>query len=81
MRFDPAALIKGVDQKGVVSKDVDTDRPQAVLERLADILLQGTMSAATRRTLLAKGLPKEGGTVDVAKVTSLILGSPEFQRR
>ena len=52
-----------------------------MLERLGDVLLQGTMSAATRRTLLAKALPEEGGTVDVAKLTALVLGSPEFQRR
>jgi uncharacterized protein (DUF1800 family) len=71
VRFDPAALAKGVD----------IDQPRAVLERLGDVLLQGSMSEATRRTLLAKGLPKEGGTVDVAKMTALVLGSPEFQRR
>jgi uncharacterized protein (DUF1800 family) len=71
IRFDPAALIKGVE----------IDHPQAVLERLGDDLLAGSVSAATRRTLLAKGLPKDGGTVDVAKVTALLLGSPEFQRR
>ncbi len=81
VRFDPAALITGVDVKGSDAKKVDIDHPQAVLDRLTDVLLQGTMSAATRRTLLAKALPEAGGTVDVVKLTALVLGSPEFQRR
>jgi hypothetical protein len=72
VRFDQAAVVKGVD----------IDQPRAVLDRLADVLLPGGMTEPTRRTLLAKALPKEGGgTVNVAKVTALILGSPEFQRR
>jgi uncharacterized protein (DUF1800 family) len=58
VRFDPAPLVK----------DVDIDKPQAVLERLSD--------------LLDKAFPQGAGeTVNVAKVTTLILGSPEFQRR
>ncbi len=71
VRFDVSALIKGVD----------SDRPKDVLERLADVLLPGGMNESTRRTLQAKALPKAGGTVDVARLTALILGSPEFQRR
>jgi uncharacterized protein (DUF1800 family) len=71
VRFDPAALIKGVD----------SDRPQDMLQRLSDSLLPGGMTEATRRTLKVKALPKDGGTVDVARLTALVLGSPEFQRR
>ncbi len=72
VQFDPAAIVKGVD----------IDQPRAVLDRLADVLLQGSMTAATRRTLLTKAFPQNAGaTVNVEKVTALILGSPEFQRR
>jgi uncharacterized protein (DUF1800 family) len=72
VRFDPAELVKGVD----------IDQPKAVLDRLAEVLLPGSMTEATHRTILAKAFPQDaGGTVNVAKVTALILGSPEFQRR
>jgi hypothetical protein len=41
------------------------------------------MTDSTRKTLENQALPQEGagGTVNVAKLTALILGSPEFQRR
>jgi hypothetical protein len=41
------------------------------------------MTDATRRTLLKRAIPEEGagGTVHVAKLVALILGSPEFQRK
>ena len=71
VRFDPASLIKGVD----------SDHPKEVLERLSDVLLPGGMTDSTRRTLEAKALPKDGGTANIAKLTALILGSPDFQRR
>jgi uncharacterized protein (DUF1800 family) len=71
VHFDPEPMVKGVD----------IDQPRAVLDRLADVLLQGSMTEATRRTL-SKALPQDaGGTIDVAKMTALLLGSPEFQRR
>jgi uncharacterized protein (DUF1800 family) len=73
VRFDPATLLKGAD----------TDQPQVVLDRLSDAILHGQMNDATRKTLANRALPAEGvaGTVNVAKLTALILGSPEFQRR
>jgi uncharacterized protein (DUF1800 family) len=72
VRFDAAALVK----------DVDADQPQVVLDKLSDALLHGSMTGATRQTLVKKGLPQDaGGTVNVVKLTALILGSPEFQRR
>lgn len=73
VHFDPAGLLKGVD----------TDHPQAVLDRLSDELLHGEMTDTTRQTLMKRALPQEGadGTVHVPKLVALILGSPEFQRR
>jgi uncharacterized protein (DUF1800 family) len=73
VHFDPGTLLKGVD----------TDHPQAVLDRLSDALLHGEMTDTTRQTLMKRALPEDGasGTVHVSKLTALILGSPEFQRR
>jgi len=73
VRFDSAKLLDGVD----------TDQPKAVIDRLTDSLLHGQMTDSTRKTLESQALPQEGagGTVNVAKLTALILGSPEFQRR
>ncbi|HSU66400.1 MAG TPA: DUF1800 domain-containing protein, partial [Tepidisphaeraceae bacterium] len=73
VHFNPAALLAGTD----------TDQPDAVLGRLSDVLLHGQMTDSTRQTLVKKALPQEGAgaTVDVSKLTALILGSPEFQRR
>ena len=73
VRVDLAAMIKGVD----------ADQPRAVFQRLSDSILHGEMTASTRDTLQRRALPREGeaGTVDVKKLTALMLGSPEFQRR
>ena len=73
VHFDPGALLKGVD----------TDHPEVVLDRLSDALLHGEMTDTTRQTLIKGALPEDGagGTVQVPKLTALILGSPEFQRR
>ncbi len=72
IRTEPAALVTGAD----------ADQPSAVLETLTQSLLHGDVTPATRKTLENNGLPQEGqGTVSVAKLTALILGSPEFQRR
>ena len=73
VRFDPKDLLHGVD----------ADQPAAVLDRLSDALLHGQMTDATRQTLARRAIPEEGagGTVNVAKLSALILGSPEFQRR
>jgi uncharacterized protein (DUF1800 family) len=72
IRADPAALVKGGD----------ADQPAAVLEALTQSLLHGDVTPSTQKTLEKNGLPQDGqGTVNVAKLTALILGSPEFQRR
>ena len=71
--------------------------PMQYVSRLADTLLSGEVSPATRATLLkeAKALTETGGAVASAsavtpvgtdadtaqKLVALVLGSPEFQRR
>ena len=68
-------------------------KPSQVLDRYLKLLLRGEVSPQTRATMdknlaenplakadgAANGTPN--GTVDVAKVVGLILGSPEFQRQ
>jgi uncharacterized protein (DUF1800 family) len=73
VKIAPETLIQGAD----------ADQPQAVFDRLSDALLHGEMSPSTRQTLSKNALPGEGEakTVNVAKLTALLLGSPEFQRR
>ncbi len=61
-------------------RGVDIDKPEAVIERLDRVLLQGQLTPATRATL-EKQLAGTGSTVNVAQLTALMLGSPEFQRR
>jgi uncharacterized protein (DUF1800 family) len=66
-------------------------RPGAALERLLDRLLQGETTSATRAVLTAhlddaqiirKTSDDRGpADTDVEKLTALVLGSPEFQRR
>jgi hypothetical protein len=70
-----------MDPKKLIEK-ADADQPEAVLDGLSEALLHGEMSTSTRNTLKRIALPKEEGkTADAAKLTALILGSPEFQRR
>ncbi len=60
------------------------DRPNEVVDAVAQNLLGAPPSANTRRVLLAQAAPSiEGETAvpDVTKVVALLLGSPEFQRR
>lgn len=73
VRIDTAGLLRGAD----------TDQPQAVLDRVTGSLLYDQIGPNTRKTLAKQVLPEagSGNTVDVAKLTALILGSPEFQRR
>ena len=71
-RINPSELLKGVD----------ADQPQAVFDRLADTLLHGEIRPATQATIMKTAVPQgESKTVDVARLTALLLGSPEFQRR
>ena len=62
---------------------VDADQPKAALERLSQAILHGEMGDRTRETILKGLLPQgaEASTIDVPKLTALVLGSPEFQRR
>ncbi len=73
VRLEPTKLLDGVD----------ADQPGAVLERLSQQLLQGEITPSTRQVLEKNALPGDGEskTVDVPKLTALILGSPEFQRK
>jgi uncharacterized protein (DUF1800 family) len=73
VRLQPQKLLLGVD----------ADQPSAVLDRLSQQLLNGEMTPSTRQVLQKNALPLEGEgkTVNVAKLTALILGSPEFQRK
>jgi uncharacterized protein (DUF1800 family) len=59
--------------------DVPADDHDAVLNRLSNVLLGGEMSPSTRATL-QKQMPA-GTPADANKLTALVLGSPEFQRR
>jgi uncharacterized protein (DUF1800 family) len=63
---------------------VDTDHPQALFNRISDFFLYGDMSDRTRKTLEKSVLPtrsQSSQTVHPLKLISLIIGSPEFQRR
>jgi hypothetical protein len=70
---------------------VDRRRPDRVLDRLLAVVLNGEATAHTRAVLAAQlespeitrttaydRVPKD---TDVEKLTALVLGSPEFQRR
>ena len=64
-------------------RGADIDKPELVLNRLNEVLLQGRMSDATRATLEKQALGPHAGeasTVNVPQLTALMLGSPEFQR-
>jgi uncharacterized protein (DUF1800 family) len=81
VRLDLDRLVRGADRR----------RPQVVLHALLGELLHGRVGAQTRGVLAAQlELPEitrltadDGGAADtdVAKLTALVLGSPEFQRR
>lgn len=62
---------------------VDADKPNAVLNRLIDVLLGGEVSDTTRATLTKQLGDSENmsSTVDAPKLIALVLASPEFQRR
>lgn len=60
-------------------QEANGDDHDAVLQQLGGALLGGDLTAPTRATLL-KEMPV-GTPANIAKVTALMLGSPEFQRR
>ncbi|HEU4368318.1 MAG TPA: DUF1800 domain-containing protein [Methylomirabilota bacterium] len=78
---DLDGLLRGADRR----------RPQAVLEHLLATLLHGRAGAETRAVLAAHlnqpditrltADDRGPADTDVAKLTALVLGSPEFQRR
>ena len=63
----------------LVLEGVRADDHEAVLRRIADRLIGDDLSAATRATLKEQITPQT--PADAAKLTALVLGSPEFQRR
>jgi len=67
----PSSLLKGIDEH---------DRA-AMTNRLIDGLLAGDVSDGTRSTLAREVSGAADAPVDRVKLTALILGSPEFQRR
>lgn len=70
-----------IDPKSLVGK-TDADRPESILEQLSQAILHGEMTDSTRKTLEKNALPEgQGRTANATKITALILGSPEFQRR
>jgi uncharacterized protein (DUF1800 family) len=71
------AHVKAEPQK--LFEGVSGDNHDAVLDRLNQRLLGGAMSSATRATLKKQLQP--GTPADPAKLTALVLGSPEFQKR
>jgi uncharacterized protein (DUF1800 family) len=66
---DPTKVLDGVA----------ADDHEAVLQQLVDRIDEGDVAPATRATLL-KEMP-ENTPANPAKMTALMLGSPEFQRR
>ncbi len=58
------------------------EAPEAVVDRYVTQILRGTLSDQSRKTI-DRAIADQGGTAEVtpARVASLILGSPEFQRQ
>ena len=81
VRIDTAAM----------ATDAEAPDPRVALDRVLATLLNGRASADTRRVLetqlgdpqITRLSPDDRGPArtDVAKLTALVLGSPEFQRR
>jgi uncharacterized protein (DUF1800 family) len=73
IRFSPQNLLAGTD----------LDKPEAVLNQCAAVLLQNNMSDSTRKVLEQTALPAPGEskTVNPSKLIALMIGSPEFQRK
>lgn len=71
-----------VDLSHLLGK-TDVDQANEVFNQLSQAILHGDLSERTRKTLEKNALPhmSSGQTVDVARLTALLLGSPEFQRR
>jgi uncharacterized protein (DUF1800 family) len=66
-----------------LTRGVDSDKPDEVLDQLNEALLHGEMAPTTRATLekhIANKDPDDSSTVNIPELTALVLGSPEFQR-
>ena len=61
----------------------DLDKPEAVLNQSAAVLLQDKITPSTRKVLEQTALPAPGDskTVNPNKLIALMIGSPEFQRK
>jgi hypothetical protein len=68
---------------GALPPGADLDQPDVVLGRTLDRLIPGGVSSGTRAALRKQLVPGDGAahTVNLAELTALVLGSPEFQRR
>ena len=85
------ALNSEVDLSKAFLEGVDRRRPGRVLDRMFAVVLRGHVSPETRRVLAAqlenpeivRATADDRGpkNTDVEKLTALVLGSPEFQRR
>lgn len=73
VRIAPEALVKGAD----------ADQPEQVLDKLSNALLHSDISPRNRQVILKNALSTGGAshTINIQKLTALLLGSPEFQRR
>ena len=68
---------------GNLLSGVDIDKANLVLDQFNRVLLQGQMTAPTRAILEKQMLSLQDGkanTINIAQLTALMLGSPEFQR-
>jgi uncharacterized protein (DUF1800 family) len=81
LAFTSHGILDADFQPNRILGDADIDQPNAVIDRLAKILLQGEISDTTRAVMTKQTGTDDAATVNAAKLTALILGSPEFQRR
>jgi uncharacterized protein (DUF1800 family) len=76
VNFDPQPIFAGID----------LDKPDAMLQRGIDVLLQGHASPATKKVLQQTLAPPSDSatpaqTINPSKLIALIIGSPDFQRK
>ena len=62
---------------------IDLDHPNRMLDQAVSVLLNNSVTDATRAVLMKTAVPASGDsqTVNANKLIALILGSPEFQRK
>jgi len=71
--FDSSKILTGTD----------LDKPDAVLDRCVAVLLQNKVTESTRKVLKQATLaaPGDSQADQAARLTALIIGSPEFQKK